>query len=116
MHPDYVKFIWSPMWQEPRYTELLKSTIEADTRVRFVLARCGEESAVQWGKSIGLHIFQGRFVDLLLAAMTKNSCTFGQECSVKQCMDSKSCLCGPLRKQCVNPQHLDDNLELRGYS
>ena len=116
MHPDYVKFIWSPMWQEPRYTELLKSTIEADTRVRFVLARCGEESAVQWGKSIGLHIFQGRFVDLLLAAMPKNSCTFGQECSVKQCMDSKSCLFGPLRKQCVNPQHLDDNLELRGYS
>lgn len=115
MHPDYVKFIWSPMWQEPRYTELLKNTIEADTRVRFVLARCGEEDAVQWGKSIGLHIFQGRFVDLLLAAMTKNSCTFGQECSVKQCMDSKSCLCGPLRKQCVNPQHLDDNLELREY-
>ena len=115
MHPDYVKFIWTPMWQEPHYTDLMKTTIESDTRVRFVLARCGEEEAIQWGKGLGLHIFQGRFVDLLLAAMTKNSCTFGQECSVKQCMDSKSCLCGPLRKQCVNPQHLDDNLELREY-
>jgi EAL domain-containing protein (putative c-di-GMP-specific phosphodiesterase class I) len=66
---DLVKIYWSPaMADDPTGTQLPKMQAAVDLlgRSRAVLCRCDSEDAVRFGQSLGITIFQGRFIDSLL--------------------------------------------------
>ena len=108
---DCYKFFWSPKWQDVPH---LKKFLSSNPQKKIILARCGSEEAFIYGKSVGIHLFQGHFIDMLLAAVRKNSCTFGQECSLTDCRIRRAVACGVLRKSCVHEAHLDAFIALKG--
>ena len=66
---DLVKIFWSPgMADDPTGTQLsqMQDSVEALGRSRAVLCRCDSEEAVRFGQSLGITIFQGRFIDSLV--------------------------------------------------
>lgn len=110
---DCYKIFWTPKWHENR---LLKDFISSNQHKKIILARCGTEDAFIYGKKIGINLFQGHFIDMLLAAVRKNACIFGQECSLTDCTLRRSFVCNSLRKSCVHEAHLDAFIALKGSS
>ncbi len=110
---DFVKLFWSPKWTQSEYERSLYALIKSNPKAGLILSRCGSEDALQWGQKVGLHYFQGRFIDAILAALAKNSCTFGQECTLSTCLICRSVLSGKLRQQCVHQRHLDAPIEIK---
>jgi len=51
-------------WQASRIKELIKSS----NKLRLIMARVDEEAALRLGKALGINLFQGFFVDRLIAA------------------------------------------------
>ena len=80
---------------------------------RIILSRCGSEDALLFGRQMGISLFQGHFVDTLLAAICKNTCTFGQECTLADCRLRRSVIGGPARLACVHEAHLDAYVPLK---
>jgi len=72
LEPDFLKINWSPDLGEDtraaRHGEL-REMIRYNGPDRFVLARAESEDAIRWGLNLGLHRFQGFFVDKLADAM-----------------------------------------------
>lgn len=69
---DLIKLIWSPDMADPLRTEritLFRDAIERTGRARLILARCDSAEAVEFGKSMGLRLFQGRHVDRLVSGI-----------------------------------------------
>ena len=110
---DFVKLFWSPKWMQPEFERPLYALVKSNPKAGLILSRCGSEDALRWGQKMGLHYFQGRFIDAILAALTKNTCTFGQECTLSTCLICRSVLSGKLRQQCVHQRHLDAPLEIK---
>jgi hypothetical protein len=56
------------MADDPTGTQLsqMQASVEALGRSRAVLCRCDSEEAVRFGQSLGITIFQGRFIDSLV--------------------------------------------------
>ena len=104
LKPDFVKLFWSPVWETVKAKEQVSGL---DTSAKVILARCGSEEALKWGTKIGIHHFQGHYIDAVLGALTKNSCTFGQECTLASCMACRRTLSEKIRRQCVHLKHLD---------
>lgn len=72
LEPDFLKINWSPdLAQETRAAQQgeLRDMIRYIGPDRFVLARAESEDAIRWGLNLGLHCFQGFFVDKLVDAM-----------------------------------------------
>lgn len=110
---DFIKLFWSPKWTEEPYAKSLYAMIKSNPNIGFILSRCGSEEALNFGKKAGITLFQGRFIDAILAAIAKNTCTFGQECTLSHCMLSRSVLSGQIREQCVHQRHLDAPLAIK---
>ena len=108
---DCYKFFWTPKWQD---NNLLPEFIRLNSQKKIILSRCGTEQAFTYGRKIGINLFQGHFIDMLLAAVRKNACTFGQECPLNDCRLRRSIACGSLRKSCVHEAHLDAFIALKG--
>ncbi len=72
LEPDFVKIAWSPDlaadFPDAQLDEL-RDLIEYTGAARMVLARVETEEAVRWGLHLGIHRFQGFFVDKLVDAM-----------------------------------------------
>ena len=113
MKSDLIKIFWSPAWTEKKNQSILSNLLKVYPPQNIVLARCDSEQAVRFGQKMGLRYFQGHFIDAILALLAKNSCTFGQECSVSSCMQCRAALSGPEREQCVHQRHLDADLNLK---
>lgn len=67
---DLLKMVWAPDMADDitgrRHREL-KAHIDRAGRARIILCRCDSEEAVRYGQSLGLTMFQGRYVDRLVA-------------------------------------------------
>lgn len=108
---DCYKIFWSPKLKE--CAPLLKRFLKEQKDKTIILARSGSEDALIFGKEVGIELFQGHFVDTLLAAVSKNACTFGQECSLSDCRLRHSVVCGSVRLACVHEAHLDAYIPLK---
>lgn len=109
---DYIKFIWSAKWMENEREKALNSFLKT-TDIKPVLSRCGAEESLAFGARIGIAMFQGSLVDAMLSALVKNSCTFGQECSLAACLNCRAALSGKFREQCVHIRHLDADVSIK---
>ncbi|MBE0533256.1 MAG: EAL domain-containing protein [Rhodospirillales bacterium] len=72
LEPDFIKINWSPDLgrdQRSRQRAELGDMIRYIGPDTFVLARAESEDAIRWGLNLGLHRFQGFFVDKLADAM-----------------------------------------------
>ena len=68
---DMVKLYWSPqMLEDPDQRPILASVVKAAGRTNMVLCRCDNADAVNYGREIGICLFQGRYVDELLREST----------------------------------------------
>ena len=108
---DCYKIFWSPKWAE---TNVLESFVQKNKNKNIILSRCENEEAFAYGQKIGITLFQGYFIDTLLAAVCKNACTFGQECSLGDCRNRHGVIYGALRNACVHEPHLDAYIPLKG--
>ena len=106
LKPDFVKLFWSPTWEKAPADVLLAPYL-TNPSWTVILARCGSEDALKWGTSHGIHHFQGHYIDAVLGALTKNACTFGQECTLASGMACRRTLSEKVRRQCVHLKHLD---------
>lgn len=106
LKPDFVKLFWSPTWEKAPADVLLAPYL-TNPSWTVILARCGSEDALKWGTAHGIHHFQGHYIDAVLGALTKNACTFGQECTLASCMACRRTLSEKVRRQCVHLKHLD---------
>jgi c-di-GMP-related signal transduction protein len=72
LEPDFVKIAWSPdLAADFPDTQLdeLRDLIDYTGADRMVLSRVETEEAIRWGLRLGIHRFQGFFVDKLVDAM-----------------------------------------------
>ncbi|MBO5997806.1 MAG: hypothetical protein J6P93_04705, partial [Alphaproteobacteria bacterium] len=97
---DCYKIFWSSKWTD--YKDPLKKFLKEQRDKKVILSRCGSEDALVFGRTVGISFFQGHFVDTLLAAVCKNACTFGQECTLADCRLRRSVVGGALRSACVH--------------
>ncbi|MBP5533971.1 MAG: hypothetical protein J6Y03_00485 [Alphaproteobacteria bacterium] len=108
---DCFKIFWSAKLSEDK--PLLTKFLKEQTGKKIILSRCGSEEALLFGRQMGISLFQGHFVDTLLAAICKNTCTFGQECTLADCRLRRSAVDGTLRSACVHEAHLDAYVPLK---
>ncbi|PHS79222.1 MAG: hypothetical protein COB59_03060 [Rhodospirillaceae bacterium] len=66
---DYVKMTWSPDLTDGgnQVKEDLKEIVKAAGSKRIILARCDDREAIDFGRSIGIRLFQGHYVEHLIA-------------------------------------------------
>jgi len=64
---DLVKVFWSPDLADPAHGAEVRSAVERVGKARVILARCDTEEAVRFGRECGVNLFQGRYIDRLLA-------------------------------------------------
>ncbi len=72
LEPDFVKIAWSPDLAKDfpaNQLDELRDLVEYTGAARMVLSRVETEEAVRWGLGLGIHRFQGFFVDKLVDAM-----------------------------------------------
>jgi EAL domain-containing protein (putative c-di-GMP-specific phosphodiesterase class I) len=71
---DLLKLVWSPDLADDlagnRVTEL-KEHVDRCGRARIILCRCDSDEAVRFGQSLGITMYQGRYIDRLLANETR---------------------------------------------
>lgn len=70
---DLVKLLWSPDLAEAAEGRLglaaeLKELVSAAGQARMILCRCDNAQAVDFGRLLGIHMFQGRQIDRALAS------------------------------------------------
>lgn len=58
------------MLEEPSPREILANAVKAAGRTNVVLCRCDNADAINYGREIGVCLFQGRHVDKLLREFT----------------------------------------------
>lgn len=67
---DLEKIVWAPNIERDvpeAQREALRASIIAAGPSRVILCRCDNEAAIKFGHSVGITLFQGRYVDKLLA-------------------------------------------------
>lgn len=68
LNADFLKIRWSPALEREGIAAALDRLAAAVKRVgtdRVVLCRCDTPGALAWGRSIGITLYQGRFIDFL---------------------------------------------------
>lgn len=64
---DLVKLTWDPETTEAPRLDVLRGAVERCNPGRVILCRCDSRQAIDFGHSLGMTLFQGRFVEALLA-------------------------------------------------
>jgi len=66
---DITKLVWDPELVDggEEVHKHLKAVVAEEGSEKFVLIRCDNREAIDFGKSIGINLFQGRFVENLIA-------------------------------------------------
>ena len=66
---DMTKLVWSPDLVDggEEVHKRLKTMVKHEGEEKFILIRCDNREAIDFGKSVGINRFQGRFVENLIA-------------------------------------------------
>ncbi|MBM3596800.1 MAG: hypothetical protein FJX35_01200 [Alphaproteobacteria bacterium] len=67
---DLLKMIWAAEMADDlsgKRQEEIKSQINRASRARIILCRCDSEEAIHFGQSVGLSMFQGRYVEKMMS-------------------------------------------------
>ncbi|HEY9163211.1 MAG TPA: EAL domain-containing protein, partial [Magnetovibrio sp.] len=66
---DYIKLMWNSELVDggPEMKTRLRSLIEGAGNSRVIMARCDNREAVDFGRSVGINMFQGHFIEHLIA-------------------------------------------------
>lgn len=112
---DFVKVNWSPDMADTVVTQELHHALGPLGFDRAILARCDTEASITWGLSQGIHLFQGRFLDSMLAAVTMTQCDKASACTLAQCNLRHGVISGRPRADCGNNDMLDLFPPLRAF-
>ncbi|TNC95644.1 MAG: hypothetical protein FD119_2272 [Stygiobacter sp.] len=104
---DYVKINWSQDMADDVVTAELHHALGPLGFHRVILARCDTETSITWGLNQGIHYFQGRFLDSMVAAVTMAQCDKASACTLAQCNQRHGVISGRLRVDCGNNDMLD---------
>lgn len=67
---DLLKMVWMPEMADDltgKRQDELKAQINRASRARIILCRCDSEEAIRFGHSLGINMFQGRFVEKMMS-------------------------------------------------
>ena len=107
--PDLVKLEWTPRLSRLSAPE--HEALEGDLRgigpERLLLMGADGEAALQWGLTHGIRRFQGRHVDIMLAASRLAGCPHAGDCTMRQCAERASATAPAGRASCRNTALLD---------
>ncbi|MBR9972834.1 hypothetical protein [Magnetospirillum sulfuroxidans] len=104
---DFVKVNWSPDMADEVVTAELHQALGPVGFRRVILARCDTETSITWGMGQGIHHFQGRFLDSMVAAVTMAQCDKASACTLAQCNQRHGVISGRPRVDCGNNDMLD---------
>jgi len=104
---DYLKLSWSGDLTDDIRTAEIHNALVPVGFDRVILSRCDSETAVSWGLSQGIRMFQGRFLDSMIAAVTMARCDKAAACSLAQCTQRHAVIAGRTRGECGNLDMLD---------
>lgn len=104
---DFIKLNWSPDMADEVQTAELVHSLQPVGMEHVILARCDNETSISWGLSLGIHHFQGRYLDSMVSAVTMAQCDKSQPCSLGQCTQRHGVISGRTRAECGNNDMLD---------
>lgn len=106
---DLYKLDWSPTLPTLDRLERddLRASLEAIGLDRVILNGADAEQALMWGLGQGIRRFQGRHVDIILAAERVLACPHAGGCSLTQCADRATTADPARRAGCLNFDLLD---------
>ena len=110
LHPDLVKLDWSPRLAAlaDEESQQIAAALERIDPQRVILHRAESEVAMRWGMAQGIRRFQGRHVDVMLAAGRTMACPRAAGCTLRQCVE-RAAAAGPVgRAGCGVPSLLDN--------
>ena len=64
---DMVKLIWNQALKDDEEPEGLRDQVKAVGDSRVILCRCDDATAIEFGQSVGISMFQGRHIENLIA-------------------------------------------------
>jgi hypothetical protein len=109
--PDLIKILWSPRLLAEGAGEVARWIARADLS-RLVLQGTDTDQAFAWGLARGLALFQGPFIDQVLAATRMANCQAATGCALRQCQTRAAALSSAGRDGCRNLALLDANAGL----
>ncbi|OAN46583.1 hypothetical protein A6A04_05565 [Paramagnetospirillum marisnigri] len=104
---DFVKVSWSPDMIDDIKTAELQHALGPVGFDRVILSRCDTELSISWGLAQGIRMFQGRFLDSMISAVTMAQCDKSSACTLNQCTQRHGVLTGRTRVECGNNDMLD---------
>ena len=105
---DFVKVNWSEDIATDIQTVELQQALGPVGYDRVILARCDSEDAIAWGLDRGIRLYQGRFLDKLVAAVTLVDCPKASSCTLSQCTQRHGVISGRPRLECGDNEKLDE--------
>jgi len=66
---DYIKVMWNPELVDggQQMRKKLRDLVQEAGRTTVILARCDNREAVDFGRSVGINMFQGHYIEHLIA-------------------------------------------------
>ena len=106
---DFYKLAWSSRLAtlDPHEQGELRASLGALGLDRVILDGADVEIALKWGLGQGIRRFQGRHVDMILAAERNLVCPHAGGCSLAQCADRAAATDPAGRRGCLNFDLLD---------
>lgn len=112
---DFVKVNWAGDMSTDIQTVEMQQALAPVGFDRVILARCDSEDAVSWGLDQGIRLYQGRFLDSMVAAVTLSECAKSAPCSLAQCITRHGVISGRPRAECGDNDKLDEFPPLRSF-
>jgi hypothetical protein len=104
---DFIKVSWSPDMIDDIKTAEIQHALGPVGFDRVILSRCDTEMSISWGLSQGVRMFQGRFLDSMISAVTMAQCDKSSACTLNQCTQRHGVISGRTRAECGNNDMLD---------
>lgn len=104
---DFVKVNWSPDMADDIQTADITQALAPVGFEHVILSRCDTETSISWGLALGIHHFQGRFLDSMVAAVTMAQCPKSAACTLAQCTQRHGVISGRIRAECGDYDKLD---------
>jgi hypothetical protein len=112
LQADLLKLVWSPRMAALPGDEqaVLARAVATCDPARIVLQRAASEAAVRWGLARGIRLFQGHYIDQMMAVQRMLACPAAGGCTPAHCVDRAGATGLPGRAGCGNPALLDAGL------
>ncbi|MFA6019849.1 MAG: hypothetical protein WC722_06260 [Rhodospirillales bacterium] len=113
---DLVKLVWTPELPviiEDASGDSVRHILDTIGMDRLVMSRCDNEKSIIWSLDRGISMFQGRFLDSMMAAVTMSKCEKSGGCTLAQCTQRRGVVSGRTRAECPNPPMVDHQPDIR---